>query len=134
MCAAVAVIPVVVTLPLTDLSAPTVIEPLPDAPLFTGGTSSSPDNVRTLSGVTATLSCVPNVPNKTMRAALMTSTTALNVLIAFSCIGPARGTGTLILQGCARNSGSGHTYRHARGYRALNIPPCSSFPQAHNLR
>jgi hypothetical protein len=36
---------VVVILPLTDLSAPTVMVPLPVALVFTGGTSLSPDRV-----------------------------------------------------------------------------------------
>src|SRR5438105_12709496 len=45
MCAAVPSTPVVVILPLTDLSAPTVIVPLPVALVFTGGTSLSPDRV-----------------------------------------------------------------------------------------
>src|SRR5207244_2669838 len=45
MCAALPSTPVVVTLPLTDLSAPTVIVPLPVALVFTGGTSLSPDRV-----------------------------------------------------------------------------------------
>jgi hypothetical protein len=48
MCAAAAVIPVVVTLPLTDLSSFTVIVPLPDAEVLTGGTSSSPLSVTLL--------------------------------------------------------------------------------------
>jgi len=48
MCAAVAVTPVVVTLPLTDLSSFTVIVPLPDAEVLTGGTSSSPLSVTLL--------------------------------------------------------------------------------------
>src|SRR5207245_10474186 len=43
MCAAVPSTPVVLILPLTDLSAPTVIVPLPVALVFTGGTTLSPD-------------------------------------------------------------------------------------------
>src|SRR5438445_10863266 len=43
MCAAVPSTPVVVILPPTDLSAPTVIVPLPVALVFTGGTTLSPD-------------------------------------------------------------------------------------------
>ena len=45
ICAAVATTPVVVTLPLTDLSSFTVIVPLPDAEVLTGGTSSAPLSV-----------------------------------------------------------------------------------------
>src|SRR5437899_7297407 len=45
MCAALPSTPVVVILPLTDLSAPTVIVPFPVALVFTGGTSLSPDRV-----------------------------------------------------------------------------------------
>jgi hypothetical protein len=45
MCAAVAVMPAVVTLPLTDLSPLTVIVPLPVAAVVTGGTSCAPVNI-----------------------------------------------------------------------------------------
>ena len=45
MCAAVAAIPVVATLPATDLSVPNVSVPLPFALVATGGTSWSPDSV-----------------------------------------------------------------------------------------
>ncbi|MGH8648814.1 MAG: hypothetical protein ACREUP_05855, partial [Burkholderiales bacterium] len=40
--------PVIVTLPLTDLSSFTVIVPLPDPGVLTGGTSSSPLSVTLL--------------------------------------------------------------------------------------
>jgi hypothetical protein len=45
MCAAVASMPVVLILPLTDLSDETTIVPLPDAAVLTGGTSWSPLSV-----------------------------------------------------------------------------------------
>jgi hypothetical protein len=45
MCAAVASMPEVITLPLTDLSDEITKVALPDADVFTGGISWSPDNV-----------------------------------------------------------------------------------------
>jgi hypothetical protein len=45
MCAAVPSTPDVVTLPLTDLFAATVIVPFPEADVFTGGTSCAPLSV-----------------------------------------------------------------------------------------
>src|ERR1700674_4779490 len=44
MCAMVASTPVILTLPLTDLSAAMVIVPVPDAAVVTGGVSSAPVN------------------------------------------------------------------------------------------
>src|SRR5271169_2195484 len=42
MCATVPSMPVVLTVPLTDLSAEIVIDPVPDADVDTGGVSSAP--------------------------------------------------------------------------------------------
>jgi hypothetical protein len=42
MCATVPSMPVVVTVPVTDLSVAIVIEPVPDADVVTGGVSSAP--------------------------------------------------------------------------------------------
>src|SRR5450631_693143 len=46
MCAAMPAMPVDFTLPLTEPSPATVIVPLPDATVFTGGTSSPPESLR----------------------------------------------------------------------------------------
>src|SRR3990172_7939834 len=48
MWAAVAATPVVVMLPLTDLSGPTVMVPFPDAEVVTGGTSCLPLSMTSL--------------------------------------------------------------------------------------
>src|SRR5260221_8087336 len=53
ICAAVPAMPEVVTLPLTDLSEPTIMVPLPDAEVVTGGTSCAPLNVTFVPDISA---------------------------------------------------------------------------------
>src|SRR5262245_39134189 len=69
MCAAVPATPVVVTLPLTDLSAPTVMVPLPVAEVVTGGTSWLPLSTT----FTSWLQDIPGHPAMSTATAPMTA-------------------------------------------------------------
>ena len=83
MCAAIAPSPVVVTLPLTDMSFATVIVPLPLAEVATRGTSSLP--------VSVTLTFLPGdiIAHPATRSAAVPSpiaTTFFIVINAFICV------------------------------------------------
>src|SRR5450631_2202035 len=73
MCATVPSMPVVLTVPVTDLSAAIVIEPVPDADVVTGGVSSAPVRCNFTSAPAA-------VPRPTNNAAAATTAQMRRVL------------------------------------------------------
>jgi hypothetical protein len=75
--------PVVVTLPLTDLSAPTVIVPVPAPALVTGGTSWAPDMFTLMSAATAMLEYGAKADIAKSNAALSGSHACLEILSRF---------------------------------------------------
>src|SRR4051812_19026619 len=76
MCAATALIPVVVTPPLTDLSSLMVIVPLPEADVVTGGTSCSPVSLTE----TFSASAVPDNRNAAAEVARKPASGRMNCL------------------------------------------------------
>src|SRR5262245_7639695 len=87
MCAATPTTPVVVTLPLTALSSPTTMVPVPEADVFTGGTSWAP--------LSATLTCWlhdgPGHATRTAAAATAPRATAAMRLRRFMDLPPSGG-------------------------------------------